>query len=392
MDRCAARLFALTSSLALASAVLVFDAEAAWADPVTESESVERGPLYRDSTAKGLLFVEGDYIPGPYSVTATDSRVLVNGKTVRTLSQSESSRPNSSELSNTERRQSGSAFDRNADWESDRPRQRRSRFGGDRDRFRSREREPSAVRAAHELTESLDSDAVVVMFADHEQRVISSGSEVFDFCTALLADAPTAEEAERFRQLAHGNSHAVWSQWLNTVQLDGSLKAQLTERMDAIVAAQAENVRQVAAVHRLEQFSYPLTLAAMVIGVLALGHMLKWAARGLDEAEGTGEGRSPAIRATEVALLLMLAMAAIDLLWTILAGQAGVMKEINPIASGFIDSPLRLTLFKLAATLAGCGILYAWRQRRQIQQATWWVCLVCVLVTFRWVMFDSMLG
>ena len=85
-------------------------------------------------------------------------------------------------------------------------------------------------------------------------------------------------------------------------------------------------------------------------------------------------------------------MSVLDLVWTILAGQAGVMTELNPLAAKFIDSPGQLAFFKMFATATGFGILFVWRQRRQVQQAIWWMCLVCVLLTFRWVMFDSMIN
>ena len=84
-------------------------------------------------------------------------------------------------------------------------------------------------------------------------------------------------------------------------------------------------------------------------------------------------------------------MSLIDLAWTILAGQAGVMKEAihwQPL----IWIPPQLVAFKVTATGLGCGILYAWRRQKQIQDATWWMCLVCVLLTFRWVVFDSVIG
>ena len=99
-----------------------------------------------------------------------------------------------------------------------------------------------------------------------------------------------------------------------------------------------------------------------------------------------------AARAVTIALCLMLGMLILDLTWTILAGQAGVMKEVNPIAAEMIDSPLQLAVFKIVTTSIGLGILYFWRNRHQIQFATWWVCLVCVLLTFRWVVFDSVIS
>ena len=88
----------------------------------------------------------------------------------------------------------------------------------------------------------------------------------------------------------------------------------------------------------------------------------------------------------------MLGMAGLDLVWTILAGQAGVIREVNPFAASILQSPIQLVAFKFAATGLGIGILYVWRHRRQIQNVTWWMCLVSVLLTFRWVVLDSVVG
>ena len=129
----------------------------------------------------------------------------------------------------------------------------------------------------------------------------------------------------------------------------------------------------------------------MLLSVFALGHVLKWTAKSI-VAEQNAAYSPEVTRCVEVALLLMLAMSLIDLVWTILAGQAGVMKEVNPLAATYLDSPVQLVAFKVTATGLGCGILYAWRRRKQVQDATWWMCLVCVLLTFRWVVFDSVIG
>jgi hypothetical protein len=68
------------------------------------------------------------------------------------------------------------------------------------------------------------------------------------------------------------------------------------------------------------------------------------------------------------------------------------MRELNPVAAQLVGSPMHLILFKVVATGAGGAILFIWRHRSQIQQAAWWMCLVCVLLTFRWVVFDSVLN
>ena len=66
------------------------------------------------------------------------------------------------------------------------------------------------------------------------------------------------------------------------------------------------------------------------------------------------------------------------------------MKEVNPLAVGIVHSPQALAAFKVIATSLGFALLYALRKQKRGQEVTWWMCLVCVLVTFRWVIFDSM--
>ena len=127
----------------------------------------------------------------------------------------------------------------------------------------------------------------------------------------------------------------------------------------------------------------------MLLSVIAFGQLLQWIGKGFAKQE---EPKPESERYLVMALVLMLGMSLIDLAWTILAGQAGVMREVNPVAGMYMNSPQQLAVFKVIATLIGFSILYIWRQRPVMQQATWWMCLVCVLVTFRWVIFNSMMS
>jgi hypothetical protein len=51
---------------------------------------------------------------------------------------------------------------------------------------------------------------------------------------------------------------------------------------------------------------------------------------------------------------------------------------------------MMLVGLKVAMTMLSAWILYHLRPYRIAQVTSWWLCLVCVMLTFRWVMFNSM--
>ncbi|MFG0332012.1 MAG: DUF5658 family protein, partial [Maioricimonas sp. JB049] len=97
-----------------------------------------------------------------------------------------------------------------------------------------------------------------------------------------------------------------------------------------------------------------------------------------------------ALRMLRRSVLLIVVLSLFDLVWTILASQAGQMKELNPLASYFVHDPVGLIMFKSLATCLAVGLLVAMRHYRRAQTATWWLCLVCTLLLFRWLTFSSM--
>jgi len=80
----------------------------------------------------------------------------------------------------------------------------------------------------------------------------------------------------------------------------------------------------------------------------------------------------------------------IDLVWTVLAHQAGSMRELNPIGSQLFSNPVNLIIFKTAATSLAIALLFRLRQIPLARQASWWCCLVLTLLTARWLTFHSM--
>lgn len=349
----------------------------AFGEVVGPPDSETPAVTFSDTVHFGILFIDGQYLPKPYLIEATAQVVTVNGIPYAAVP-----RPGDEEMDSEE-----DFTDRPAAENSGPSRRRRSGAGGGR---RVHPARVATVHAARDLVDALLMDSIVVAFGNEPVRVLSTPSDEFVVFGAVLAGNPTDEQIHEFVNLMGGpESRESWTRWVREFRPDAAVRAHMEKRIQLITETEAASQSQVNAVLRLEKFAYPLTVIGMLLGVIALGHMLKWTGRGL--ASETGDDRSEeSVRYAGTALLLMLGMSAVDLVWTILAGQAGLMREMNPLAAGMIDSPAKLATFKVLATSVGIGILYVWRQRRQIQQATWWMCLVSVLLTFRWVMFDSL--
>jgi hypothetical protein len=104
------------------------------------------------------------------------------------------------------------------------------------------------------------------------------------------------------------------------------------------------------------------------------------------EVDTTGEGVSIVVRT--VALLVVLGI--FDLGCTLVAQQAGGFTELNPLGSRLVTNPILLTAFKMTTLLGACAILVALRRYRGAQVAAWWMCLICTVLTFRWLTYNSM--
>lgn len=319
----------------------------------------------------GMLFLDGEYIVPPYNIEIVSQKIQVNDRQVAiSLEQ----RPDLSDVA------------------SENENRERSRLGirnASRRRGRDRERadQSPVLRAAQELEASLSNDGVVLIFSDAPQSGLFHYSDRFTFFETLLADKPSENQIREFVNLcSYDNVKDRWATMARTFTPQPELRKVMQDFVDSGTAREALQNRKKRAAERLDAFSYPLVLAGMMLGVVAFGHSLQWISR--HESADSANDVSP----ITMMLVLMFAMSAVDLIWTILAIDAGVMRETNPVASIFLNSPIYLAVFKLVATGVTLTILYCWRARRQIQQATWWLCLVCVLLTFRWVVFNSMIS
>lgn len=338
----------------------------------------------------GLVFVNGKLIDGPYEVEFANSQVSINSLTLNLGEENTLPAPDRSE--DFRRRAPGQFSGRG----------RRGRFGnnGGRPQPLWQEFQQSSPRSRgqarpgdefkpsdnhyYQITDTLGGDGFVVVFDNARPFYLTSTTQKSDFAVALLDRQNGQNLDSLLLQMGIVREQERWKKLINSTEPDTKLTAKLEDMLKTFESSEAANYAQINAMRRLENASYPLTVLGMLLGAIALGHNLQWSAAGMTSEQSIGFLKK--------ALFLILAMSLLDLTWTIMSSQAGQMREVNPFASSYIDSPWKLILFKLIATTGACGILYSLRESAKVQQATWWMCLVCVLLTFRWIMLNSFLA
>ncbi|MFV0444578.1 MAG: DUF5658 family protein [Planctomycetaceae bacterium] len=159
------------------------------------------------------------------------------------------------------------------------------------------------------------------------------------------------------------------------------LRSTLEQQMEGLEIVHAGGNRQ---------YAYALTVAGMVLVVLAFGTVLTFKPN--STAPWRAEDRSDgSVKLVLRCVLLMCVLSLFDLLCTFLARSAGQFSELNPLANTLLDNPFLLVTFKI--TMTGLAALILWRLRhyRGTQVASWWLCLLLTLLAVRWVAVESLL-
>jgi len=234
---------------------------------------------------------------------------------------------------------------------------------------------------------------------------------------ALLADVvctltSTSSAESKLRMLATYSSkatrHMTTQRWLELIELfetNKELAAQVISRCSVVVVDPAMDIALNDAIGAEESdisvrpatepvdisetVQYGVNLFGMLAGVVALGSLLSSRPetdRRWRELNGSAAGMKLVARCGGLIILLGL----FDLVCTVMAIQTGMFRELNPIASQLSASPLMIVVFKLVAMGLGVGLLWRLRQYSGAQTAAWWMCLICTLVVFRWLTFQSM--
>jgi len=310
----------------------------------------------------GFVILNGKYLPSPYVLSQREDELLINAQVI--------------------------ALERNAD----RGPPKKGKGGASRpaSNFRRNGRNVDLLRS---MEEALENDALLIGL-DGVVAFSSPDKDIFVLKT-LLSDAPKEAKAEL---LAHqGPGLFDLAQWTRIVgafeptpELAGRVEG-LVERLRAVAETnQAAHERAMqGALFRSGLMRYGVTIVAMALAVIAVGTLLihrpdpqhRWR-----EIDHSGDGVSSVVR--NVVLLVLLGL--LDLGLTLTASQAGGFWEVNPLGNHLEGSPLLMVAFKTATLLLACSILVMLRRYRGAQLASWWLCLTCTILAFRWLTYNSM--
>jgi hypothetical protein len=306
------------------------------------------------SGADGFLFLNGRYVPLPCDIAVDGESLTVNGIVVESIPPA----PDGGNRSGGKMRRSGPGSE--------------------------------ARRLGSEIVQQLVGGDIVVALPNQPLVTLFRGKPYCDLLKSLLKDSRRVMPVSVNRQLMTEQQPA-WNAWLAAFEPTEDFR----QRAGRIVAeydrAEVEAVRAIAASRRLNLFAYPLSVMGMVVTTLGIGHLLSH--RPPVDAKSLETDLSPlAIRVLTYSLVLVVIYSALDLTWTILAHQAGQMLELNPLGSHLIENPLHLVAFKMSTTGLAVGLLFVLRKYRKAQLAAWWVCLVCTLLTARWLTISPMMA
>jgi len=340
------RCFLMIATLLLASTTYAQDDTGVDAEKSADNENRDTAKaLVEKVTENGFVFVDGRYVEAPYRFRADDKRLFIND----------------------------TPFDQ-------------SLFEGLANK-RTLANGRTMQRTSRLLRETLESGGIVILFAESPVAQIY-GTDSYDLLRVLVDDEARASFS--ITDLRGVSSVSIDQETWKTFVRDFECPQELRERADGILtraqAIEESNAVQISARRTLESSAYPLTVVGMMLVVAAFGHLLSF------KPDSEGEATEPRIanRAVTRSLALVAALSALDLIWTLIVSRAGDMKELNPLGAVLIDDPFALIAMKTIATLTAIALLFALRQHRVAQQGAWWACLICTLLTVRWLTFNSM--
>ncbi|MEZ6126269.1 MAG: DUF5658 family protein [Planctomycetaceae bacterium] len=298
--------------------------------------------------AEGYLFVDGQYVKRPYQFVRSGETIEVNGIALDGPGLS---------IGRERRRHSEDSFQHSG----------------------------PARRSWKRIADSLSNGELVVFVTDRPLITVQR-IDIPEVASALMS----LESHETLPScLVDELTEEQWRSWKESFVPVEDFRLRVEAEVARRDALEAQNNSSILAVHRLNTWSYPLSIVGMLAVVLAMGHLLSH--RPIEEPGPAGARTSSQVTVVVGRSLLLVAfLSLLDLVWTILTAQAGVIREVNPVARNLISDPMQLMMLKVGATTLAITLLYTLRRHAIAQSASWWSCLVCTLLTARWLTFTSM--
>ncbi|MFW6171565.1 MAG: DUF5658 family protein, partial [Planctomycetota bacterium] len=359
--------------------------------------SSSSSPGRSQTVSTGFVWVDGVYVSPPYVVQQRGNEVSLNGHSlhprgggmpVAKPSRWEPGKHGGDRVNNAERQPGEtSSFARSRRTFARSPEVRGRRWRGARS------------AGINDIVRVLTNGGATVLFDGEFTASFSRNSAAY-ILDELLSDTSEATAATRANSLfgVRGNWGRVSPvQWLRIVGAFDPPK-ELRERAEALIESEdarsefVEKQLQTSRwyqVLRSESVRYTITVTGMLLAVVALGNLLLYRPSGRGQWSDVTDGMADGLDMRRIVILLGL-LGSFDLLLTLAAQQAGGFMELNPMGSELITTPLGLAAFKLISLIVSCSILLRLRHYRGAQIASWWLCMICTVLTFRWVTFNSL--
>ncbi len=326
--------------------------------PSLRAQPPARSDLPSAPIDSGFLFINGQYVQPPYEFESDDDRLTINGIGVQHQVSVDA----------------GDHFERTVGVR---------RRGGPRFGWRGGAFSFPTHRYGLQISESLQLNSVVVLNAN-EIEVFTETGNALQFLQ-LLGAAPESRSDSTIRSLSRRKET---QKWLSTFVATEGLQQRLQTEVARLDAQFREGVEFGRAVNRLDESVYPMAVIGMMLVAIAFAHLLGCRSSMLSVCNEISNASNGAVTRS---LILVAALSVLDLVWTLLMHQAGVMTETNPIAARFIHDPIALATFKITITGIGVGLLFFLRRHLIARRAAWCICLVCTLLTIRWLSVNSLL-
>ncbi|WP_063710216.1 DUF5658 family protein [Rhodopirellula sp. SWK7] len=325
-------------------------------------------------TEQGFLFVDGAFVAPPYKIEFEEDSIRING---------EDYAADAFDLSRYSPRSRG--------MRGEGPRSMGYRGGGSFHRGEPQETvEYNPLWRLSREFSWLSHGAIFVLKQENPPLILWPTQHGFDLLETLIATAEQpVNENHVHDAVTSDEDRETWRDLVANFQATPAFLSKATKLVDEMNAVEIDAERQHAAQRLGEKVSYPLTMFALVLVVIAVGHLLTHAQATNLQIDDPST-RETIKKSTVVSLIIVGLMSAIDLVWTLVAHQSGTMREMNPLGSRLIADPVQLIAFKIVITSMSIGLLFWLRDLPFARRATWWCCLVLTLLTVRWVTFQSL--